>query len=202
MSYEEKRHRRNEHPCVLCKADTHDWDHICHECRKIYQAGQDRIAAAHAGKETQVWLDRHHRLNGDDKTIEGYVSTPHYDSDRPHRGSNYDNENDLWSALDSLIGEKREHNRELPNVKIDPKSEAEKDIREPFQKTSHVGYAWCWSLTEAQAGALEALILAIRRHWAFAHAEGYDKGNRMIRRLATGDLSIAQINEWQTMEGK
>lgn len=182
-----KKHRRNENPCFLCDEPTYDWDYMCVDCRKDwYRGGQNRVEEA--------------RMIGRDKIeqvpVFGY-----------------------WSFFFGWNKDKRESfdrskiNRRIRNAVIKLAGGKEEEFDRFFSKArtlgmlkTHVGRPGATSNVNEGSRVfkfprrgtwklLQDLTYAIRDLANHHYNRGFMDGSSLLMRIASGELSVKEINE-------
>ena len=161
-------HRRKEVPCVLCGEGTYAPEAVCGACRRAVEVGRAILEyqAAATAPEQVIRIQAHLSLSR-------YDGTPDDDAD-----------DRLSRALPTLMGARKVEGQHWYDEKA------------PLYGRSPRGSETTWEHYIVRQGSGEALadvISAIRDWAAHQYACGFEDGNNLIARLASGDLSMADV---------
>jgi hypothetical protein len=167
-----RKQRRKSKPCVICGESTWDWDYVCQSCRNLRDKG-----ALHEEQRAAIGGDRSFY------SIEWSVRVTGLKEDRPFEfGSG---KGKVFVDLIKRIAQS-----------VEKETYALFTAKRRLAKTgsdSRRGHSIAF--TDDQANAVEELIYFCRRLHRTGWLDGYKSGSHFIERLATGDLSMQDLDK-------
>ncbi len=177
---EKEKSRRNENPCFICTEPTYDWDYLCRDCRKDWYAGRkSRLEAA-----SLIGRDKPERI-----PIRHYWSFMYGWSDkRDLTHDRMDINGRIKRAVIALAGGKKdEFAPYFSNIRA-------ASIGSPNEKGGGSGKDVYVFPKRGTWKILKELTFAIRDLANYNYNKGFQDGSGLLARIASGDLSIEDIN--------
>lgn len=179
-----KTKRRKAVPCAICEIETTMHDNgVCGKCMGIYRAGRDALALRAAKGEGEfevIQMPNGLRLHGERVPLLERMAK----------------ESPLLNRIGQLIldvaGAVPAHSWADP-IQIDY----------AHQQYTYGGAAY--AVAPGRAKLIEELVQAISAYVGMREAKAFDEGNSILMRLASGDVGLAEANEYtknQSGQGK
>lgn len=182
-----KRQRRKPVPCLLCSNETWDADQICSACRHFHKVGSETEASrkAHNTGKFPYLLPRDvmWRYRGG-FNFRDFIEAMTGEPASAVKWDEYETDNPL-KLHERII---------LPEYLPEEKRRGYWNGKRAFDSMPIVQFY----LTEAQGKALTLLLHSVDAFIKETRRAGERDGSSFLRQMASGDLSMEQVNNWHT----